>query len=80
MLSVLTFAGVAVLSKATPLPEDAAGVYWWKFPQADCGYDDLLQNCVGDSLETCQSKCASVSEASSPLSKTHACSRARAAL
>ena len=76
MLSFVAFVGLALLSSATPLPEDAAGVYWWEFPQAECGYDDLLMNCAGDTLETCQDKCTTVSD----VPKTHACSRARAAL
>ena len=26
-------------------------VYWWYYPKADCGYDDILENCSGKSVE-----------------------------
>lgn len=38
-----------------PAPE---AVFWWEFKNSDCGYDDIEEQCVGDTLGTCKLKCA----------------------
>lgn len=41
---------------AEPAPE---AVFWWMFKNEDCGYDDIEDQCVGDTLAVCKQKCAS---------------------
>ena len=38
-------------------PEEPEKTYWWDFHNMDCGYDDIEETCVGDSLAVCKSKC-----------------------
>ena len=38
-------------------PDEPEKTYWWDFHNMDCGYDDIEETCVGDSLAVCKSKC-----------------------
>ena len=70
-------------------PAEPEAVFWWEFKSADCGYDDLEDDCVGDSLAACKEKCgrnplcgksaslpASRGRTADALGKRHACAHA----
>ena len=36
-------------------------VYWWKFPQQDCAYDDVSGSCAGKTVAECEALCSKTS-------------------
>lgn len=56
-LCTIVAASGAVASESVHSPSDSDASYWWRYPQSDCGYDDVKGSCAGNTVDECKRVC-----------------------